>query len=139
MPSLKLQLTIKTWLKSLLACLLFSFAVSFSIEVNAEYGDVVLNNFAEKAGMRPVIFPHWFHRMRYRCRNCHGELGFAMKAGKSGINMPKIMDGQYCGACHNGDVAWAIDKCDLCHSGKKGMSTHVDKGATESIATPNAK
>ena len=24
----------------------------------AEYGDVVLNKRAEKAGMRPVIFPH---------------------------------------------------------------------------------
>ena len=104
-------------------------AVSRSPVAKAEYGDIVLNNYAEKAGLRPVIFPHWFHRMRYRCRNCHGELGFAMKAGKSGINMSKIMNGEYCGACHNGDAAWGVDKCDLCHSGKSGIPTHVDKAA----------
>ena len=31
----------------------------------AEYGDVVLNKRAEKEGMKPVVFPHWFHRMGF--------------------------------------------------------------------------
>ena len=29
----------------------------------AEYGDVVINNYSDEAGMRPVVFPHWFHRL----------------------------------------------------------------------------
>ena len=28
--------------------------------VGAEYGDVVINNYSDAAGMRPVVFPHWF-------------------------------------------------------------------------------
>jgi len=47
----------------------------------AEFGDVVINNYSDEAGMRPVIFPHWFHRIRYRCKVCHGDLGFQFKAG----------------------------------------------------------
>ena len=32
-------------------------------EAQAEYGDVVINNFSDAAGVRPVVFPHWFHRV----------------------------------------------------------------------------
>ena len=48
--------------------------------------------------MRPVVFPHWFHRIRYRCK-CHADLGFKFKAGGNEINMVKVIDGQFCGAC----------------------------------------
>ena len=61
--------------------------------VHAEYGDLVLNENAEKEGMPPVVFPHWFHRIRFRCKVCHADLGFKFKAGGSGINMLKIIDG----------------------------------------------
>jgi len=27
-------------------------------ESRSEYGDVVINNYSDKAGMRPVVFPH---------------------------------------------------------------------------------
>ena len=37
----------------------------------AEYGDITLNRHAEKAGMPPVVFPHWFHRIRFKCKVCH--------------------------------------------------------------------
>jgi len=91
----------------------------------AEYGDVVINKYSDDAGMRPVVFPHWFHRVRFRCKVCHGDLGFEFKAGGNDINMVKIIDGQYCGACHNGDVAWSIENCDLCHSGMPQTPTQV--------------
>jgi hypothetical protein len=39
-----------------------------SQQAQAEYADVVLNEYSEDAGMRPVVFPHWFHRIRYRCK-----------------------------------------------------------------------
>ena len=91
----------------------------------AEYGDVVINELSDDAGMRPVVFPHWFHRIRFRCKVCHGDLGFAFKAGGNDINMVKIIDGQYCGACHDGDVAWSIENCELCHSGQPNTPTQV--------------
>ena len=67
----------------------------------AEYGDVVINNHSDAAGMSPPIFPHWFHRIRYACKVCHADLGFEFKAGGNDITMLKIIDGEYCGACHN--------------------------------------
>jgi hypothetical protein len=68
----------------------------------AEYGDVVLNRISEANDMRPVIFPHWFHRMRFRCKVCHGELGFEMRAGSNPMDMGH-----------------------LCHSGKPGLKTGI--------------
>jgi len=94
----------------------------------AEYGDVILNKYAEAYDMRPVIFPHWFHRVRFRCKVCHSELGFEMKAGANDISMVKIMDGQYCGMCHNGEIAWNIENCDFCHSGKPGLKSGIIGG-----------
>ena len=76
----------------------------------------------------PVVFPHWFHRIRYRCKVCHADLGFKFKAGGNEINMVKVIDGQFCGACHNGEVAWNVENCNMCHSGKTG---HADAGARE--------
>ena len=99
----------------------------------AEYGDVVINNYSDAAGMRPVVFPHWFHRIRYRCKVCHADLGFKFKAGGNEVNMVKIIDGQYCGACHNGDVAWSIENCNMCHSAKPGTPTQVHESTTASL------
>lgn len=96
--------------------------------VQAEYGDVVLNRYAEKEGMRPVVFPHWFHRERFRCKVCHHELGFKMRAGSNDVKMNDILDGKFCGMCHNNDVAWGPENCDLCHSGKQGLSSGIYGG-----------
>jgi len=106
------------------------FVICVSTMVGAEYADVVLNRMAEKNDMRPVIFPHWFHRIRFRCKVCHHELGFEMRAGANEITMGKIIDGQYCGMCHNGEIAWSVDNCHLCHSGKAGLKTGI-RGSNE--------
>jgi len=97
-------------------------------EAGAEYGDVVINRQAEKNGMRPVVFPHWFHRIRFRCKVCHAELGFKMRAGSNPITMTDIIEGRFCGACHNNDIAWSPENCDLCHSGRPGLPTGVFGG-----------
>jgi c(7)-type cytochrome triheme protein len=94
----------------------------------AEYADVILNNNSENEGVAPVIFPHWFHRIRFQCSVCHVELGIKMRAGSTDIRMEQLVNGRYCGACHDGDVAWPIDNCDLCHSGKPGLETGVKGG-----------
>lgn len=103
-------------------------------EVRAEYGDVVINNYSDAAGMRPAIFPHWFHRVRFRCKVCHADLGFKFKAGGNDINMVKIIDGQYCGACHNGELAWSVENCNLCHSAKPGTPTQVHESTIQKLA-----
>jgi len=96
--------------------------------VEAEYGDVVLNRYSEAAGVRPVIFPHWFHRIRFRCKVCHHELGFEMRAGANDVTMKSLSQGEFCGMCHDGSVAWALENCDLCHSGRQGLRSGIQGG-----------
>ena len=96
-----------------------------SCGLDAEYADVVLNRLSDQNDVRPVIFPHWFHRIRFRCKVCHNELGFEMRVGSNDITMGKIIDGEYCGLCHNNEVAWGVDNCNLCHSGKPGLATGI--------------
>ena len=96
--------------------------------IQAEYGDVILNRYAEDNDMRPVIFPHWFHRIRFRCKVCHHELGFEMRAGSNDITMDDIVQGRFCGMCHNGEIAWSVDNCDLCHTGKEGLKSRIIGG-----------
>ncbi len=105
-------------------------------DAQAEFGDIVINNHADAAGMRPVIFPHWFHRIRYRCKVCHADLGFKFKAGGNDINMVKIIDGQFCGACHNGHIAWSVESCNLCHSGKPNTPTQVHESTLQMLIAP---
>lgn len=105
-------------------------------DARAEYGDVVINNYSDAAGMRPVVFPHWFHRIRYRCKVCHADLGFKFRAGGNEINMVKVIDGQFCGACHNGDVAWNVENCNMCHSAKPGTPTQVHESTINSLVVP---
>jgi c(7)-type cytochrome triheme protein len=97
----------------------------FSADAPAEYGDVVLNKRSEAAGVRPVVFSHWFHRIRFRCKVCHSELGFVMRAGANDVLMADIANGKLCGMCHNGQVAWGAEQCDLCHSGKRGLKSGI--------------
>jgi c(7)-type cytochrome triheme protein len=99
----------------------------------AEYGDVVMNNYSDAAGMRPVVFPHWFHRVRFRCKVCHADLGFQFKAGGNQVNMLKIIDGQFCGSCHNGELAWSVENCNLCHSAKPGTPTQVHESTLQKL------
>jgi c(7)-type cytochrome triheme protein len=98
----------------------------------AEYGDVVLNKRSDANGVRPVVFPHWFHRIRFRCKVCHQELGFEMRAGANDVQMADILDGKFCGMCHNNQIAWGPERCDLCHSGLKGTPSGIVGGAQTS-------
>ena len=100
-------------------------------EAKAEYADVVINNYSDKANVRPVIFPHWFHRIRYTCKVCHADLGIKLKAGGNDINMDKIREGKFCGACHNGQIAWGVEKCNLCHTAKPGTPTLMHESTTQ--------
>ncbi len=103
----------------ILACAVASGFV-FSSKSQAEYADIVLDRKIEsmkKANVKPVVFPHWFHRIRFKCKVCHEDI-FILKKGANDINMKAIMEGQFCGKCHNGLVAWETLYCDRCHSYK---------------------
>ncbi|MDH5572178.1 MAG: hypothetical protein OEY89_10455 [Gammaproteobacteria bacterium] len=93
--------------------------------VNSEYGDIVLNKRSEKEGIAPVVFSHWFHRIRFRCKVCHSELGFEMRLGSDDVTMQDILEGKFCGLCHNDDISWGVENCDMCHSGKMGLKTQT--------------
>jgi c(7)-type cytochrome triheme protein len=105
-------------------------------EARAEYADVVINNYSDKAGMRPAVFPHWYHRIRFACKVCHADLGFKFKAGGNEINMAKIIDGQFCGACHNGEISWSVENCNMCHSGKPGTPTQFHNSTQARLFAP---
>jgi c(7)-type cytochrome triheme protein len=126
---------VRLWQRLLLV--LFAVVATLVVDIDdarAEYGDIVINNYSDAAGMRPAIFPHWFHRVRFRCKVCHADLGFKFKAGGNEINMVKIIDGQYCGACHNGELAWSVENCNLCHSAKPGTQTQVHESTVQKLA-----
>jgi len=110
------------------ALLAIALAALPAVALRGEYADVIINERSEQQGVRAVIFPHWFHRIRYQCSACHVELGIGMKAGSNGITMERIIAGEFCGACHNGDIAWSAENCDLCHSGKAGLDTGIRGG-----------
>ena len=116
--------------KSLFAfffCMILAMIFSVS-NVKSEYADVVINKYSDAAGVRPVIYPHWFHRIRFRCKVCHSELGFVMRAGANDVQMQDIIDGKFCGMCHNEDIAWGTQHCDRCHSGIPGLKSGIKGG-----------
>lgn len=113
--------------KILLASLTLLFVSSLSWYfserlVSGYYADMVLNTKAEQRGMPPVVFPHWLHRSEFKCKVCHPAI-FEMKSGSNDIDMKKIVDGKFCGQCHNGEIAWKPVECARCHSGQPGMKT----------------
>ena len=82
-----------------------------------EYGNVIMKRYTgEGQSIRAVVFPHWWHRTQFVCKVCHLDLGFNMKNGANDIKMADILDGKWCGTCHNGTIAFAATNCDRCHS-----------------------
>ena len=66
--------------------------------------------------MPASVFPHWIHRIHYRCDACHDSL-FEMKYGGTPVTMDLMGQGKVCGTCHNGQLAFPsnFDSCHRCH------------------------
>ena len=81
--------------------------------------DLVLARAADSSGMADVFpvsrFPHWVHRIRYRCGACHTDL-FALEAGTDTLTMTEMRQGATCGACHDGREAFPLTACLRCHT-----------------------
>lgn len=107
-----------------------------------EYGNVVINNYSDKAGLPAAEFNHWLHRGIYTCRLCHVDLAFAMKAGATNIKASDNKSGYYCGACHNGKMTYKgkpifdscqlkytqddVQRCERCHSAGRPVKRDYD-------------
>jgi c(7)-type cytochrome triheme protein len=82
------------------------------------YGNLLIERTSADAGVKPVSFSHWMHRVKYTCRVCHSELGFQMKVNTTMITEEANVNGEYCGACHNGEISFGQteEHCDKCHN-----------------------
>ncbi|MCF6280642.1 MAG: hypothetical protein L3J28_00275 [Candidatus Polarisedimenticolaceae bacterium] len=91
----------------------------FDTEGNVQvvYGDIVMTRTEEamrEGEVEAVVFPHWFHRIRFRCKVCHEDT-FMSDKGENKIDMDMISAGESCGMCHDGNVAWDPLECEACH------------------------
>ncbi len=77
--------------------------------------------------VKAVIFEHKNHlEQGLECDSCHDDL-FEMEAGVAEGNddftMASLYEGKYCGACHDGDMAFNSNtRCTVCHIGVKGYN-----------------
>ena len=94
----------------------------------------------EKAGLAPVIYPHWVHRIWFECKVCHSDI-FVMKRFRNELSQKEIVNGKQCGVCHNGKIAFsAEEKCERCHMGgldeakRLHDADHVDHDSIAKVA-----
>ena len=112
----------------ILAGLLFYSLPSMSQEENgeeeAEYPTepIIFNQ-----PLKAVLFDHKIHveEAGLSCEDCHEEV-FPMEAGSTQENedftMEALYNGKYCGACHDGESAFASNtRCATCHIGVMGL------------------
>jgi c(7)-type cytochrome triheme protein len=102
-----------------LSCLLWLvMATAMSATVQAAPGDIQFEreDNSETEVFPPAVFPHWRHRINFRCDACHDSL-FEMKRGGTPVTMDLIKQGEVCGACHNGNLAFndGFENCSRCH------------------------
>ncbi|BCO08571.1 hypothetical protein GF1_09470 [Desulfolithobacter dissulfuricans] len=87
--------------------------------------------------VKAVVFDHQMHvDMDLGCSSCHNKV-FKMQLGAAEEHpekfvMQALYEGKYCGACHNGDDAFASDtKCTTCHIGVIGFERLMSGGKGE--------
>ena len=67
-----------------------------------------------------VLFSHSVHASYGNtCTDCHTKI-FQMRIGRAdfrnAMTMKTMEEGKFCGACHNGEVAFSVkNDCDQCH------------------------
>lgn len=75
---------------------------------------------ADPGSPGPVTFEHAKHIAQgAQCPDCHPKL-FKMQKGSTKFTMDAMAEGKACGACHNGQKAFAAmdgDRCLTCHKG----------------------
>jgi len=84
--------------------------------------------------LKAVLFSHASHVQEsgLSCDSCHDGI-FAMEAlsvqKNKDFTMASLYQGKYCGACHDGSMAFASNtQCARCHIGVKGFERSQKKG-----------
>jgi len=82
-----------------------------------------------------AVFSHKIHTMDagLSCDSCHDSL-FEQERGaaekKPDFTMAKMYQGGYCGACHDGQTAFAAKtRCTVCHIGVRGVKRLQQAGS----------
>jgi len=95
-----------------------AFALTLTVfSARGEFGDIPFTRKTPGTAEIPAaVFPHYVHRMQFKCYVCHEDL-FVMKAGANDITMDAIQGGKFCGTCHNGKTAFqaTFNTCPRCH------------------------
>ncbi|MCF8056442.1 MAG: hypothetical protein K9K37_07365 [Desulfocapsa sp.] len=122
----------KNYLKTIaLALLAGSFLFVVNTSASEEYDVKAFGPETPIVWEKPtkVVFEHRSHtdEIGLECSACHGEIfamqrGVAARTGK--LNMASLAEGQFCGACHDGETAFASDtNCAACHLPPEGSIT----------------
>ncbi|TYO96637.1 c(7)-type cytochrome triheme protein [Geothermobacter ehrlichii] len=105
-----------------LTCGLFLLLAGSCLADEADHG----GDIHFKQPVTGVLFSHALHveELGLECDSCHEGL-FAFEAGVAEANgdftMASLAEGNYCGACHDGDTAFSSEtRCAVCHEGVKG-------------------
>ena len=69
---------------------------------------------SKMAVMTDVLFPHDVHAYWLSCKTCHPGIFVQTKGGNIDMTMWDILDGKYCGRCHD-RVAFPLRECYRCH------------------------
>lgn len=87
--------------------------------------------------VKAVIFEHKNHIAQgLDCDSCHSglfEMATGTAEGNEDFTMESLYQGKYCGACHDGNTAFASNtRCTVCHIGVKGFNRLNGKPAAGS-------
>lgn len=112
-------------------------ALLMSVQVGGAADDEGGGTIVFTKPVKAVVFEHKNHIAQgLDCDSCHSGL-FEMATGTAEANedftMASLYKGKYCGACHDGNTAFASNtRCTVCHIGVKGFNKKNGKPAAVS-------
>lgn len=119
-------------MKRLMTILIGLFFVGVASGEDFYPGDIVFTK-----PLKAVLFSHKAHveGAGLQCSSCHPGLFRPEKGSLENLpdfTMKSLYEGKYCGACHNGGMAFSSDtQCARCHIGVKGYERTKDLNLTD--------
>lgn len=101
--------------KTAIAVALATLVAGASVAVAAGTRALIKMKVPADAEATPVVFKHWKHQRDFKCYSCHP--GLFSKYEKAVFDHDDMDAGRYCGACHNGKLAFVPEDvdCEVCH------------------------
>jgi len=105
---------------------LITFAAALALTASAALAATHGGDIVYEKPVKGVVFSHKIHveEKGLSCDMCHNRLFEMGKVAqdKADFVMESLYQGKYCGACHNGTLAFASNsRCATCHIGVKGQ------------------